>query len=703
MVRASMGHLRDLPKSQFGIDVDHDFEPKYINIRGKGDLIKALKKDAKNAEKVYLASDPDREGEAIAWHLSFILGLDPEADCRIVFNEITKPAIQDAVKHPRSINLDQVDAQQARRMLDRIVGYKLSPLLWRKIRKGLSAGRVQSVTVKLICDREKEIQAFDSVEYWTVGLKLRKGKSAMFEAELTQVDGKKLELHKEQETKALLADFEKQPLEVEAVKKSERRRKASAPFTTSSLQQDAARKLGFTSRKTMMLAQQLYEGIELGRHGATGLITYMRTDSTRLSDLAQSDARAFIREQFGESYIPPKPNIYATGKKAQDAHEAIRPTNVAMTPESLEKFLNKDQLKLYTLIWQRFTASQMTPAVYDTMSISIKAGKRYTVRAAGSKLKFAGFTAVYAGADSTKKEKDVVLPDLAEGDALEAVRTLPQQHFTEPPPRYNDASLVKTLEEKDIGRPSTYAPIIETIQARGYVQRIDKHFQPTELGFVVVDMLEQYFKDIVDVKFTANLENELDEIAEGKVEKNDLLREFYGPFEETLEKADEAIGHVELPVEESDVSCELCGRKMVIKQGRFGKFLACPGFPECRNTKPLLIDTGVACPKCGGAIVERKTRRGRSFYGCKNYPACDYTTWDQPQKETCPKCGAFLLKHHYKNGRVLIYCSNDACETRIDHPINKELEKMRQRAEAKKAREAEKAAQDAGKAKEEKK
>ncbi|SDG36210.1 DNA topoisomerase-1 [Selenomonas sp. WCT3] len=692
MVRASMGHLRDLPKSQFGIDVDNDFAPKYINIRGKGDLIKALKKDAKNADKVYLASDPDREGEAIAWHLSYILGLDPEEDCRIVFNEITKPAIQDAVKHPRSINIDQVDAQQARRMLDRIVGYKLSPLLWRKVRKGLSAGRVQSVTVKLICDREKEIQAFDSVEYWTVGLKLRKEKSAMFDAELTQVDGKKLDLHNERETKELLLDFNKQELKVEAVKKSERRRKPSAPFTTSSLQQDAARKLGFTSRKTMMLAQQLYEGIELGRHGATGLITYMRTDSTRLSDLAQNDARAFIGEQYGEAFVPPKPNVYSAGKKAQDAHEAIRPTNVTLTPEAIEKFLNKDQLKLYTLIWQRFTASQMTAAVYDTMSISIKAGERYTVRAAGSKLKFAGFTAVYAGADSTKKEKDVVLPELAEGDILNTAKTLPQQHFTEPPPRYNDASLVKTLEEKEIGRPSTYAPIIETIQARGYVQRIDKHFQPTELGFVVVDMLEEYFKNIVDVKFTANLENELDEIAEGKVEKNNLLREFYGPFETTLEKADEAIGHVELPVEVSDVKCELCGRMMVVKQGRFGKFLACPGFPECRNTKPLLVDTGVKCPKCGGAIVERKTRRGRNFYGCKNYPECDYTTWDQPQKETCPKCGAFMLKHHYKNGRALLYCSNDACETRIDHPINKELDKMRQRAEAKKARDAEKAA-----------
>ena len=693
MVRASMGHLRDLPKSQFGIDVENDFAPKYINIRGKGDLIKALKKDAKNADKVYLASDPDREGEAIAWHLSFILGLNPEEDCRIVFNEITKPAIQEAVKHPRSINIDQVDAQQARRMLDRIVGYKLSPLLWRKVRKGLSAGRVQSVTVKLICDREKEIQAFESVEYWTVGMKLRKDKSAMFEAELTHVDGEKLDLHDEKATEALVADFQQQKLLVDKVKKSERKRKPAAPFTTSSLQQDAARKLGFTSRKTMMLAQQLYEGIELGRHGATGLITYMRTDSTRLSDVALNDARAFIGEQFGEDYLPSKANIYVTGKKAQDAHEAIRPTDVNLTPESVEKHLNKDQFKLYNLIWQRFTASQMVPAVYDTLSIQIKAGERYTAKAAGSKLKFPGFTAVYAGAESNKKEKDVLLPDLAEGDELNIAKMLPQQHFTEPPPRYNDASLVKTLEEKEIGRPSTYAPIIETIQARGYVQRIDKHFQPTELGFVVVDMLEEYFKSIVDVKFTADLENELDEIAEGKVEKNQLLKEFYDPFAVTLEKADEAIGHVELPEEETDIPCDKCGRMMVVKQGRFGKFLACPGFPDCRNTMPLLVDTGVECPKCGGAIVERKSHRGRKFYGCKNYPECDYTTWDQPLQEKCPQCGAFMLKHHYKNGRGLTYCSNEACETRIDHPINKELEKMRQRAEAKKAKEAEAAAE----------
>ena len=690
MVRASMGHLRDLPKSQFGIDVEHDFAPKYINIRGKGDLIKALKKDAKNADKIYLASDPDREGEAIAWHLAYILGVDPSTDCRIVFNEITKPAIQTAVKDPHPINMDRVDAQQARRMLDRIVGYKLSPLLWRKVRKGLSAGRVQSVTVKLICDREKEIQAFVSEEYWTVGMKLRKGKSPMFEAELVQVDGKKPALSNEKDTMALVQDLERQEFRVEDVRKGQRRRKAAAPFTTSSLQQDAARKLGFTSRKTMMLAQQLYEGLELGKRGPVGLITYMRTDSTRISELAQQETLDFIRAKFGPDYVPAKPNVYSAGKKAQDAHEAIRPTSIDLTPEGVEPFLSRDQWKLYSLIWQRFAASQMPPAVYDTMGVTLSAGERYLCRTAGSRLKFPGFTAVYAGAETTKKEKDVVLPELSPGDTLALAKMLPQQHFTEPPPRYNDASLVKTLEEKDIGRPSTYAPIIETIQARGYVQRIDKQFQPTELGFVVLDMLEEYFRDIVDVKFTANLENELDEIAEGKVGKNELLKEFYDPFEATLEKADEAIGHVELPVEVSDVKCELCGRMMVIKQGRYGKFLACPGFPECRNTKPILKDTGMKCPKCGGSIVERRTRRGRNFYGCENYPACDYVTWDVPQKETCGTCGAFLLKHRYRNGRALLYCSNDACETRVNHPINKELEKARARRDARAAKDVEK-------------
>ena len=680
VVRASMGHLRDLPKSQFGIDVENDFEPKYINIRGKGDLIKDLKKEAKGAGKIYLASDPDREGEAIAWHLAYILGIDPEENCRIIFNEITKPAIQAAVKDPQPINLDRVDAQQARRMLDRIVGYKLSPLLWRKIRKGLSAGRVQSVTVKLICDREKEVQNFVSEEYWTIGLKLRKKRSKLFEAELTAVDGKKPELKNRAEAQKVSDDLEKQTFKVEEVKRRERQRKPAAPFNTSSLQQDAARKLGFTSRKTMMLAQQLYEGLALGKKGPVGLITYMRTDSTRISDVALAETRQFLTDTYGTAYVPAKPNIYSAGKNAQDAHEAIRPTSILRTPKEVEPFLSNDQLKLYTLIWQRFAACQMTPAVYDTLSVVLSAGEKYKCRASGSQMKFAGFTAVYVGVEG-KKEKDILLPELEAGEVVDLSAVLPEQHFTEPPARYNEASLVKTLEEKEIGRPSTYAPIIETILARGYVVRQDKHFQPTELGFVVVDMLEEYFKNIVDVKFTADLENELDEIAEGKLGKNKLLNEFYHPFEETLEKADEAIGHVELPVEESDVKCDLCGRMMVVKQGRFGKFLACPGFPECRNTKPYLKDTGAKCPKCGGSIVERRTRRGRVFYGCKNYPECDFVTWDAPNTEPCKVCGGLVLKHRFKNGRALNYCYDDKCASRVDHPINKELERLREKAE----------------------
>lgn len=680
MVRASMGHLRDLPKSQFGIDVEHDFAPKYINIRGKGDLIKELKKAAKNAAHIYLASDPDREGEAIAWHLAYILGIDASRDCRIIFNEITKPAIQEAIKNPQPINLDRVDAQQARRMLDRIVGYKLSPLLWRKVRKGLSAGRVQSVTVKLICDREKEIRDFVSEEYWTISLKLRKKRSRLFEAELTAIDGKKTSLPDKAAATRAAKELAREIVKVSEIKRRERQRKPAPPFNTSSLQQDAARKLGFTSRKTMMLAQQLYEGINLGRKGPAGLITYMRTDSTRISSLALEETRAFVRERFGTAYLPSRANLYAAGKNAQDAHEAIRPTSIARTPEEAAPFLTADQLKLYTLIWQRFVACQMSPAIYDTLSVLLTAGARYQLRASGSQLKFAGFTAIYDGPEG-KKEKDVVLPEMAAGDVLDTMNVLPQQHFTEPPPRYNEASLVKTLEEKGIGRPSTYAPIIETILARGYVIRMDKQFHPTELGFVVVDMLEEYFKNIVDVKFTANMETELDEIADGKLTKNRLLEDFYGPFEKTLEKADEAIGHVEMPVEVSDVPCELCGRMMVVKQGRYGKFLACPGFPECRNTKPILKETGAKCPKCGGSIVERRTRRGRFFYGCRNYPACDFVTWDQPQADPCPKCGALVLKHHFKNGRALTYCYNDSCETRVDHPINRELERLRRRAE----------------------
>lgn len=673
-VRASMGHLRDLPKSQFGIDIEHGFAPKYINIRGKGDLIKSLKKDAAKADRVYLASDPDREGEAIAWHLAHILEIDPKEDCRIVFNEITKPAVLAAVQAPHPIDMDRVDAQQTRRMLDRIVGYQLSPLLWRKVRKGLSAGRVQSVTVRLICDREREIQAFRPEEYWTVSVKAKKGKSPSFMAEVREADGKKLALTNQAETDALVAEFQKSPLTVTDVKTGQRQRKPSPPFTTSSLQQDAARKLGFTSRKTMMLAQQLYEGIDIGRKGRVGLITYMRTDSTRISDLALSEVRTYLSDAFGAAYVPAKPNFYAAGKKAQDAHEGIRPTSVTNEPAAVEKYLTKDQWKLYNLVWQRFVACQMANALFDTVSVALTAG-RYGCRASGSTLKFPGFLAVYT--DASKKERDVRLPELAAGDVVTVEKLLPEQHFTEPPPRYNEASLVKTLEEDEIGRPSTYAPIIETILARGYVVRKEKQFQPTELGCMVNDMLEEYFKDIVDVKFTAEMENRLDDIADGKTAKETLLKDFYAPFEETLKKADAAIEQVEAPVEVSDVVCEKCGRNMVVKLGRFGKFLACPGFPDCRNTKPILKETGASCPKCGKAIVERRSKRGRTFYGCESYPECDYTTWDQPLKEPCKECGSLMLAHRYRNGRVLPYCSNDGCRTRIGHPINKEIEKQR--------------------------
>ena len=547
------------------------------------------------------------------------------------------------------------------------------------MRKGLSAGRVQSVTVRLICDREREIEAFQSEEYWTVEAKLKKDKHA-FIAEVTHAHGKKLALHSEAETKALTDDLAQQKFSVQEVKRSERRKKAAPPFTTSSLQQDAARKLGFTSGRTMMIAQQLYEGVVLGRHGATGLITYMRTDSTRISNLAVDEARSFLSEEYGKEYVPSRPNVYAMGKKAQDAHEAIRPTSILRTPAEVENYLNRDQLRLYTLIWQRFAASQMSAAVYDTIAAQIAAGD-YRLRAHGSKLKFKGYTAVYVGAETAKKEKDTLLPDLVDGDPLTLGALNPEQHFTEPPPRYNDASIVKTLEELGIGRPSTYAPIIETIQKRGYVERREKQFRPTELGFIVTDMLEEHFKNIVDVKFTANLEGELDGVADGSLDKNELLGSFYKPFEQTLKKAEDAIGTVELPEEVTDIPCDKCGRMMVVKQGRFGKFLACPGFPECRNAKPLLRDTGVACPKCGGRIVERKSRRGRAFFGCDRYPACDYTTWDEPQKETCKTCGAFIQKHRYRTGRAILYCSNEACPSRIGSPIEKELARQKKRAQ----------------------
>lgn len=665
-VKASMGHLRDLPKSQFGVDVDADFTPKYINIRGKGDIIKQLKEEAKKASKVYLATDPDREGEAIAWHLAYLLNIDTESACRITFNEITKPVIKDAVKKARPINLPQVDAQQARRILDRIVGYKLSPLLWRKVRKGLSAGRVQSVAVRLICDREREITAFVSQEYWTISARLRaQAKSALFDAELTHIDGKKPDISDERQAAAIVKEASGQSWIVKDIKQRERRRNPAAPFTTSSLQQDAFRKLGFTSRKTMMLAQQLYEGLDIGSAGLVGLITYMRTDSTRVSSSAQEEARKVIIETLGERYVPAKAPIYLAGKQSQDAHEAIRPTNITLAPNTIAAHLTRDQLNLYTLIWQRFLASQMSAAVYDTLTVEITVG-RFMFRATGSRMKFPGFLSIYTEGkedNDNNNEKDIVLPELIIGQELKLYKVLPKQHFTEPPPRYSEATLVKTLEEKEIGRPSTYSPIIETILARGYVEKYEKRLYPTELGFVVVDLLKEYFPDIVDVAFTAGMEGKLDTVADGELSPVQLLRDFYQPFIQHLAQAEEEIGHVELPVEVSDIVCEQCGKMMIVKKGRYGSFFACPGFPACRNTKPIVKETGVACPLCGGGVVERKTRRGKIFYGCQNYPDCHFVTWDAPLTSSCVECHSIMVEHSYKRGPVTIRCSNAACPT----------------------------------------
>jgi len=662
IVRASMGHLRDLPKSQFGVDVEQEFTPKYINIRGKGDLIKKLRDEAKKADSVYLATDPDREGEAIAWHLAHILHIEPEQPCRIEFNEITKTAIQSAVKKPRAIDLPRVDAQQARRILDRIVGYKLSPLLWRKVRKGLSAGRVQSVTVKLIVDREKEIEAFVEEEYWTITVKLReKVKAPQFDCELMLIDGKKPEIGDEQTADTLVKELEQAEFIVKEVKRRERRRNPAPPFITSSLQQEAARRLGFTTRKTMMLAQQLYEGVEVANVGPVGLVTYIRTDSTRIAQSAQEEARQYVIGKFGGDYLPEKAPIYTT-KKAQDAHEAIRPTSLEFTPDILVKSLSRDQLRLYTLVWERFVASQMIAAVYDTLTVDIIAG-RMGLRANGSRLKFPGFLAVYSDSKD-EKEKDIAIPELKVGESLKLSQVLPKQHFTEPPPRYTEASLIKILEEKGIGRPSTYAPIVETIVARGYVERIEKKFHPTELGDVVLELLEEYFPDIVDVGFTAGLEDRLDDIADGERSRIAVLKDFYSPFATTLAHAEEEIGHVELPVEVSDVPCENCGKMMVVKHGRYGNFLACPGFPQCRNAKPIVKEIGVKCPKCQGAVVERRTKRGKTFYGCTNYPECQYTSWDMPLNETCPVCGSIKVRHNFRQGRFSIMCSNEECSTR---------------------------------------
>ena len=631
-VIASMGHVRDLPKSQLGIDIENGFEPKYITIRGKGDLLSKLKKDAKTAKKVYLATDPDREGEAISWHLAQLLEIDEASKCRITFNEITKNAVTQAIKEPRAIDIDLVNSQQARRVLDRIVGYKISPILWRKVKKGLSAGRVQSVATRMIVDREREIEGFIPEEFWTIGAVLSNNEKDLFEASLVSKNGKKIKPSSETEASKIKEELKGEVFIVEDIKTGEKKRNPSPPFTTSTLQQEASRKLNYTVKKTMVAAQRLYEGVQIAGHGTIGLITYMRTDSLRISADALADARNLIRSKYSDSLLPEKANVYKTKNSAQDAHEAIRPTYVSITPADVKDQLPSDMYKVYKLIWERFVASQMKPAIYETATVDISAGN-YGFRETGSKLVFKGYMSVYVeGRDDDINEKDNILPPLTKGEKLELVELKNEQHFTQPPLRYTEATLIKALEEKGIGRPSTYAPTITTITTRGYVSKDKKQLLPTELGTVVTDILVEHFPDIAGAEFTADMEKRLDEIENNNINWVDILSDFYGPFSENIKKADAAIGKVKIADEESDVICEKCGRKMVYKMGRFGKFLACPGFPECRNAKPIVKETGVDCPKCGSKILEKKSKTGKVYYGCENNPKCDFMSWDAPVK-----------------------------------------------------------------------
>ncbi|HFH7201834.1 TPA: type I DNA topoisomerase [Streptococcus agalactiae] len=654
-VVASVGHIRDLKKSSMSIDFENNYEPQYINIRGKGPLINDLKKEAKKAKKVYLASDPDREGEAISWHLAHILDLDKEDRNRVVFNEITKDAVKNAFVEPRQINMDLVDAQQARRVLDRIVGYSISPILWKKVKKGLSAGRVQSVALKLIIDRENEIKAFQPEEYWTIDGSFKKG-TRKFNATFYGLDGKKFKLSNNEDVKTVLKRIKTDEFLVEKVEKKERRRNAPLPYTTSSLQQDAANKINFRTRKTMMIAQQLYEGLSLGTAGHQGLITYMRTDSTRISPLAQNEATEFITNRFGANYSK-HGNKVKNASGAQDAHEAIRPSSVNHTPESIAKYLDKDQLKLYTLIWNRFIASQMTAAVFDTMKVNLTQNGVIFI-ANGSQVKFDGYMAVYNDTDKNK-----MLPDMEEGESVKKVNTNPEQHFTQPPARFSEASLIKTLEENGVGRPSTYAPTLETIQKRYYVKLAAKRFEPTELGEIVNSLIVEFFPDIVDVTFTAEMEGKLDEVEIGKEQWQKIIDEFYKPFEKELAKAETEMEKIQIKDEPAGFDCELCGSPMVIKLGRYGKFYACSNFPECHNTKAITKEIGVICPICQkGQVIERKTKRNRIFYGCDRYPECEFTSWDKPIGRTCPKSNDFLVEKKVRGGGKQVVCSNEKCD-----------------------------------------
>ncbi|PRT29857.1 type I DNA topoisomerase [Bacillus thuringiensis] len=655
-VVASMGHVRDLPKSQMGIEVKNNFTPKYITIRGKGPVLKDLKSAAKKAKKVYLAADPDREGEAIAWHLANTLNVDVESDCRVVFNEITKDAIKESFKHPRAINMDLVDAQQARRILDRLVGYNISPLLWKKVKKGLSAGRVQSVAVRLIIEREKEIQSFEPEEFWTIKTEFVKGKDT-FEASFYGVDGEKVQLTNETQVNEIIEQMKDNAFSVENVTRKERKRNPALPFTTSSLQQEAARKLNMRAKKTMMLAQQLYEGIDLGKQGTVGLITYMRTDSTRISETAQTEARIYITEAYGTEYIGTEKKKETKKSNAQDAHEAIRPTSVMRKPEELKSFLSRDQLRLYKLIWERFVASQMASAIMDTVTARL-INNNVQFRASGSVVKFPGFMKVYVESkDDGAEEKDKMLPPLEVGETVFSKDLEPKQHFTQPPPRYTEARLVRTLEELGIGRPSTYVPTLETIQKRGYVGLDNKRFVPTELGEIVIELILEFFPEIINIEFTANMEQSLDEVEEGNANWVKIVDDFYVGFEPRLEKAEKEMREVEIKDEPAGEDCELCGHPMVFKMGKYGKFMACSNFPDCRNTKPIVKEIGVTCPKCEeGQIIERRSnKKKRLFYGCGTYPECDFVSWDKPIGRKCPKCEGMLVEKKLKKG-VQVQC-----------------------------------------------
>lgn len=710
-VMASMGHLRDLPKRTMGVDIENGFTPEYVNSTDRANVIKDLQKAANQCCDILLATDPDREGEAISWHLSKLLDVNPEDKVRIAFHEITPPAIREAIKDPEPIDLDRVDAQQARRVLDRLVGYKLSPWLWRQVYRGLSAGRVQSVATRLICEREEEIRAFVPVEYWTIEAMYKTEKNESFKAKLTQIDGKDAELHNGEETDTAVKGIEGKEAEVTAVTKSRKQRKTKPPYTTSTMQQDAVNKLNFSSKKTMMLAQNLYEGVEIPGHGHVGLITYMRTDSTRISDEMIKQVRPYISETYGEDYLPAKPNVFSKSKEAQDAHEAIRPTSLSFPPSALSGILSRDQLRLYTLIWNRFIASQMAPQIQQSTSATLQCGI-YTLKATGVHVLFDGFTIMQPSKKKDSEESDF-LPPLKKGDIVKNTKVNGEQHFTAPPPRYTEASLIKTLEEKGIGRPSTYAPILDTIQKRRYVTKENKQFVPTEVGFKVTELLKKYFEGIINVDFTANLENWLDKIAEGKATYKKVMTDFYKVFAAELASANvEAEKDKKENQEVSDVTCEKCGAKMIVKMGRYGKYLACPNYPNCKNIKPyslaegpeevsdvkcdacgtlmvyrtgpygrylkcpscgankaIVIDTGIVCPKCHeGHMVQRRSHRGRIFYGCSRYPKCDMALWNEPINQFCETCGAIMTKKTYKTGKEVISCSNPDCPT---HPKRK--------------------------------